>query len=59
VIAAHGTGAAPHHAEAARTLAATAPRAVLRVVDGEGHGIHRSNPAALAALVREALVLAA
>jgi pimeloyl-ACP methyl ester carboxylesterase len=55
VIAAHGTGSAPHHQETARVLAAAAPRGELVVVDGAGHGVHLTHPGAVADLVRRAI----
>jgi pimeloyl-ACP methyl ester carboxylesterase len=55
VIAAHGTESVPHHIDAARSLAAEAPFAELHVVDGAGHGVHRSDADAFAALVRRAI----
>ena len=58
VIAAHGTESVAHHIEAARTLARTAPRAELHVVTGAGHGVHTSDPGALADLVRLAIARA-
>jgi len=58
VIAAYGSESRPHHQETARTLAAAAPRAELVVVEGAGHGVHLTHPAAVAELVRRALVVA-
>ena len=58
VVAAHGTQSAPHHQAAARALAERAPLGVLEVVDGAGHGVHLTHPAALAGLVRRAVSLA-
>lgn len=58
VVAAHGTTSAPHHQETARVLAARAPLAELAVVEGAGHGVHLTHPAALADLVLRALSLA-
>lgn len=55
VTAAHGTESAPHHQETARALAAAVPQGELRIVDGAGHGVHLSHPAAVAALVRRAI----
>lgn len=52
VVAAHGTESKPHHREAARRLAATAPGAELVVVEGAGHGCHTSHAEAFAAFVR-------
>ena len=52
VIAAHGTEGAPHHELAAQAVAAEVPGAELEVVDGAGHGVHLTHPAAVAALVR-------
>jgi pimeloyl-ACP methyl ester carboxylesterase len=58
VVAAHGTGSRPHHQDAARMLAAAAPRGELVVVEGAGHGFHLTHPSAVADLVRLALVRA-
>ncbi|MDQ2648082.1 MAG: alpha/beta hydrolase [Actinomycetota bacterium] len=58
VVSAHGSESRPHHIEAARRLAAEAPGAELHVVDGAGHGVHLSHPAATADLVRVALARA-
>ncbi len=51
VIAAHGTEGAPHHGRSAEVLAEEAPSGVLVVVDGAGHGVHLTHPAAFAGLV--------
>ncbi len=51
VVAAHGTEGAPHHGRSAEVLAEEAPAAALIVVDGAGHGIHLTDPAAMAAMV--------
>lgn len=59
VVAAHGTESAPHHQESARRLAAAVPRGELHVVEGAGHGVHLTHPAALAGLARRAVALAA
>ncbi len=48
---AHGGGGAPHHAEAARTVAAGAPDGELVVVEDAGHGIHLSHPRRVAELL--------
>lgn len=53
VVAAHGTGGVAHHERAAREVAVRVPGAVLEVVDGAGHGVHLTHPAAVAAMVRE------
>ena len=58
VVAAHGTTSAPHHQETARALAAGAPLGELVVVEGAGHGVHLTHPAALADLARRALARA-
>lgn len=55
VVAAHGTTSAPHHQETARVLAARAPQGELVVVEGAGHGVHLTHPAALADLARRAI----
>lgn len=52
VLVAHGTDGAPHHGEAARTVAAGVPGADLEVVSGSGHGVHLTHPSAVAAMVR-------
>lgn len=52
VIAAHGTEGAPHHEQAAQAVADGVPGAELEVVEGAGHGVHLTHPAAVAALVR-------
>lgn len=59
VVAGCGTESAPHHREAARHLAATAPGADLVVVDGAGHGAHVSHPEDFAAFVRKVVGRAA
>jgi pimeloyl-ACP methyl ester carboxylesterase len=58
VVAAHGTTSRPHHTRTAEELARTVPGAQLVVVDGAGHGVHLTHPAALADLARTALALA-
>jgi pimeloyl-ACP methyl ester carboxylesterase len=52
VLAAHGTEGADHHREAARAVSAGVPGADLEVVQGSGHGVHLTHPAAVAAMVR-------
>ncbi len=52
VLAAHGTEGAAQHGEATRVLAETVPGADLEVVQGSGHGVHLTHPAAVAAMVR-------
>lgn len=52
VLAAHGTEGAPHHARAAEAVADGVPGAELEVVDGAGHGVHLTHPAAVAAMIR-------
>jgi pimeloyl-ACP methyl ester carboxylesterase len=58
VIAAHGSQSVPHHQETARVLAAAAPHGELVVVEGAGHGVHLTHPAAVADLVRRAVARA-
>jgi len=58
VIAACGSASRPHHQQTARVLADEAPLGELRVVEGAGHGVHLTHPAAVAELVRRALALA-
>jgi pimeloyl-ACP methyl ester carboxylesterase len=58
VVAAHGTESAPHHQASAVRLSELAPRGELAVVDGAGHGVHLTHPAALAELARRAVALA-
>lgn len=55
VVAGHGTESAPHHRRTAEELAARCPLGSLEIVDGAGHGVHLSHPAALAAMARHAL----
>lgn len=52
VLAGHGTEGADHHGEAARTVASGVPGADLEVVQGSGHGVHLTHPAAVAAMVQ-------
>jgi pimeloyl-ACP methyl ester carboxylesterase len=52
VLTAHGTEGAAHHGEATRAVAETVPGADLEVVQGSGHGVHLTHPAAVAAMVR-------
>lgn len=52
VLAAHGTDGADHHGQAARAVADGVPGAELEVVEGSGHGVHLTHPAAVAAMVR-------
>ena len=59
VIAAHGSASRPHHQETARALADAAPHGELVVVEGAGHGVHLTHPAAVADLVRLATERAA
>lgn len=54
VVAAHGALSKAHHRRATGELAARAPHGELVVVDGAGHGAHRTHPAAFADLVRRA-----
>jgi pimeloyl-ACP methyl ester carboxylesterase len=54
VVVARGSEPASRHRQGADWLVAELPDAVLRVVEGAGHGAHLSHPAALADLVREA-----
>lgn len=51
VVAAHGTASADRHVRAARELADRVPAARLEVVEGAGHGVHLTHPAAAAALL--------
>jgi pimeloyl-ACP methyl ester carboxylesterase len=55
VVAGHGSVSRPHHQEAARTLASTAPHGELVVIEGASHGAHLTHPVEFAALVRRAL----
>lgn len=59
VVVAHGTTSASHHRRTARELARLVPHGELVVVEGAGHGVHLSHPAALADLARRALARAA
>jgi pimeloyl-ACP methyl ester carboxylesterase len=54
VVVGYGTGGLPHAARWAEELSGLLPDAELAVVEGAPHGIHLSNPAALADLVRQA-----
>ncbi|MGY6499551.1 MAG: alpha/beta fold hydrolase [Acidimicrobiales bacterium] len=51
VIAAHGSESDERHVTDTLALVGTTPGAVLRVVDGAGHGAHLTHPDAVAALV--------
>lgn len=51
-IAANGTQAAPHHARAVAAIAENVLDGTHVVVDGAGHGVHLTHPAAFADLVR-------
>ncbi len=53
-VVAHGALGSDHHRAGIEWLAATIPDAELMVIDGAGHGVHTSNPAAFAALVERA-----
>ena len=53
VVASHGTAGVSHHERAAKEVAVRVPDAVLEVVDGAGHGVHLTHPAAVAAMLRE------
>ena len=55
VVLGHGTESRPHHIKGTRLLAEQLPDAELHVVEGAGHGCHRSHPAAFAALIRRAI----
>jgi pimeloyl-ACP methyl ester carboxylesterase len=55
VVAAHGSESRPHHRETARALAEAAPLGELVIIQGAGHGVHLTHPAAVADLVRRAL----
>lgn len=59
VVAAHGTESAPYHQESARRLAGVVQHGELQVVEGAGHGVHLTHPAALAQLARRAVALTA
>lgn len=52
VIAAHGDEGSAHHARSVRWIAERAPHATLEVIEGAGHGVHLTHPAAVAGLVR-------
>lgn len=52
VLAAHGTEGAEHHGQAARAVAEGVAGADLEVVQGSGHGVHLTHPAAVAGMVR-------
>ncbi|MEO6317823.1 MAG: alpha/beta hydrolase [Acidimicrobiales bacterium] len=54
----HGTRSRPHHQEAAGRLADVLPQGELVVIDGADHGVHLSDPAAFANLIRRAIHLA-
>ena len=54
VVAAHGTESSPHHKQTAIVLADAVPDGELCVVEGAGHAVHLTHPAALAELVRHA-----
>jgi len=54
VVIGRGTRSKPHHQEAAGRLAEALPKGELVVIDGADHGIHLSDPAAFAALIRRA-----
>lgn len=58
VLAAHGSRARSHHRRAATELAAEAPLGSLHVVEGADHGVHLSDPAGFASLVRLAVARA-
>jgi len=57
VVLGHGSQSRPHHVQGTRWLAEQLPGAELHVVEGAGHGCHRSHPAAFAALIRRAIAL--
>jgi pimeloyl-ACP methyl ester carboxylesterase len=52
VLSAYGGASRPRHRQAAEELAERAPDAELRVVDGADHGVHLSDPAGFAELIR-------
>jgi pimeloyl-ACP methyl ester carboxylesterase len=54
-VVAHGSQGSDHHRAGIEWLAATIPDAELMVIDGAGHGVHTSNPAAFAAIVERAV----
>jgi len=58
VILGHGSASRPHHVQGTSWLAEQIPTAELEVVDGAGHGCHRSHPAAFASLIRKAIARA-
>jgi pimeloyl-ACP methyl ester carboxylesterase len=58
VVAGSGSDTAEHHRRAPRELAAAAPRGEHHEVDGCGHGVHLTHPAALATMVRRAIQMA-
>jgi pimeloyl-ACP methyl ester carboxylesterase len=59
VVVAHGSEGRTHHRQGAEHLADLVPGAELVVVPGAGHGVHLSDPAAVAGLVRHTLARAA
>lgn len=58
VVIGHGTRSRPHHQEGSARLAQALPQGELVVVEGADHGVHLSDPAAFANLIRRALHLA-
>ena len=58
VVAAFGSETQPQHRRAAEELARRAPRVLLEMIDGAGHGAHLTHPHAFAGLVRRSLSLA-
>ena len=55
VVVAHGTRSKPHHQDGTRRLAEALPNGELVVIEGADHGVHLSDPAALATLIRRAI----
>ena len=58
VVAARGTTSSSHHRRTAEDLARLVPDGELVEVEGAGHGVHLTHPAALADLARRGLVRA-
>lgn len=58
VVIGHGTRSRPHHQEGSARLADALPQGELMVIDGADHGVHLSDPAAFAGLIRRAIHLA-
>ena len=58
VVIGHGTRSRPHHQEGSGRLAQALPQGELVVIQDADHGVHLSDPAAFASLIRRALHLA-